>query len=92
MSGTLGSIYHHQLLCSERFCVHLHVCWVMACSGVHLPPHQVQLLSQGPAEGAAGWCYSQQWPDALLTSPSVFRPGHALLRMTLCPSRLTSDL
>lgn len=51
MSGTLGSIYHHQLICSECFCVCLHICWDMACSGVHLPPHQVQLLSQGPAEG-----------------------------------------
>lgn len=52
MSGTLGSIYHYQFICSEHFCVCLHVCWDMACSGAHSPvPHQVQLLSQGPAEG-----------------------------------------
>lgn len=40
MSGNLGSIYHYQLICSEHFCVCLHVCWDMACSGVH--PHPIE--------------------------------------------------
>lgn len=89
MSGTLGFICYYRLMRSECLCVCRQdlqghgLLW-----GTH---SQYSLVRISLKE-----CLLVLLPAvvgcSMLTSPSMFGPGHDLLRTTLCPSILTSNL